>query len=84
MSENYSKELCGKIHEQIEDTLDLHNNRLNEHSRRLDSLEQDGREYRTEIKNLIKKMDDFMITIQWGLGIFVTVSIFVIGILLNQ
>ncbi|MFL0245537.1 hemolysin XhlA family protein [Candidatus Clostridium stratigraminis] len=84
MSENYSKELCEEKHKFIEDTLELHNKRLNEHSKKIDTLEQDSREYKTEIKNLIKKMDDFMVTIRWGLGIFVTVSIFVIGILLKR
>jgi hypothetical protein len=41
-------------------------------------------EFKTEIKNLLKKMDDFMSTLKWGLGVFVTVSIFVIGILIKK
>lgn len=84
MSENYDKELCEEKHENIKIILDDHEKRLNGHSERLDVLEKDGREYKTEIKNLCKKMDDFISTIKWGLGIFVTVSIFVIGILLKK
>lgn len=80
----YNEELCNEKHNKIKETLELHNLRLNDHSKRIDDLEQDGREFRTEIKNLIKKMDDFMITIRWGLGIFVTVSIFIMGILLKR
>jgi len=84
MSENYDGELCEERHKQIKEKLELHDTRLNNHSNRLDKLEQNETENRTEIKNLIKKMDDFINTIQWGLGIFVTVSIFVIGVLLKK
>jgi hypothetical protein len=57
---------------------------LNNHSDRLDRLEQNEVENRNDIKHLIKKMDDFISTIKWGLGIFVTVSIFVVGIILKR
>ncbi|PRR85943.1 hemolysin XhlA family protein [Clostridium luticellarii] len=83
MSECYDAKLCEEKHEQIKEKLDLHDKRLNNHSDRLDRLEQNETENRTEIKNLIKKMDDFISTIKWGLGIFVTVSIFVVGVLLK-
>lgn len=84
MSENYNEVLCQEKHKTITETLKDHIKRLDGHSKRLDDLEKDSTEFRTDIKNLIKKMDDFMITIRWGLGIFVTVSIFVIGILLKK
>jgi lysozyme len=60
MRENYDAELCEEKHEQIKEKLDLHDKRLNNHSDRLDRLEQNETENRTEIKNLIKKMDDFI------------------------
>ncbi|WP_373845537.1 hemolysin XhlA family protein [Clostridium sp.] len=84
MSECYDAKLCEEKHEQIKEKLDLHDKRLNNHSDRLDRLEQNETENRTEIKNLIKKMDDFISTIKWGLGIFVTVSIFVVGVLIKR
>lgn len=80
----YDEKLCSEKHENIKAILEDHENRLNEHSTRLDRLEQDNRENRTDIRNLIKKIDDFISTIKWGLGIFVTVSIFVIGVLLKK
>lgn len=80
----YDEKLCTEKHENIKTILNDHENRLNNHSQRLDRLEQDNRENKADIKNLIKKMDDFISTIKWGLGIFVTVSIFVIGILLKR
>jgi hypothetical protein len=47
-------------------------------------FEQDNVEHKADIRNLIKKKDDFISTIKWGLGIFVTVSIFVMGVLLKK
>ena len=84
MDENYDAKLCEEKHDNIKLTLQDHENRLNGHSKRLDALEQDNRENHTEIKNLIKKMDTFITVIMWGLGIFVTVSIFVISVLIKK
>lgn len=81
---DYDQELCKEKHENIKDILNDHENRLNGHSDRLDKLEQDNRENKTDIKNLIKKMDTFITVIMWGLGIFVTISLFVIGILIKR
>lgn len=83
MSECYDAKLDEERHKQIREKLGVHDIRLNDHSDRLDRLEQNETENRTEIKNLIKKMDDFISTIKLGLGIFVTVSIFVVGVLLK-
>jgi hypothetical protein len=84
VSENYDAELCDEKHKNIKEALQDHENRLNNHSKRLDVLEQDNRENHIEIKNLIKKMDTFITIIMWGLGIFVTVSIFIIGIMIKK
>jgi len=80
----YDKDLCDEKHGNIKDILDDHENRLNGHSKRLDILDQNDRENHVEIRNLIKKMDTFITVIMWGLGIFVTVSIFVMGVLLKK
>ncbi len=84
MSQIYDEKLCEEKHGNIKFTLKDHENRLNGHSKRIDILEQNDRENHTEIKNLIKKMDTFINVIMWGLGIFVTVSIFVIGALIKK
>ncbi|MBV4417073.1 hemolysin XhlA family protein [Clostridium tyrobutyricum] len=84
MSECYDAKLCDEKHKRVDARLDLHDKRLNDHADRLDRLEQNEAENRTEIKNLINKMDDFISAIKWGLGVFVTVSIFVIGILIKK
>ena len=75
------EKLCMEKHIAIKETLDTHNVRLNDHSKRIDALEQDGREVKTEVKNLCKSVDSLINTIKWGLGIFVTVCICVVGFL---
>lgn len=77
-------ELCVERHKEIDKILEEHSSTIKEHTKDIALLKEDGREFKTEIKNLISKMDDFMSTIKWGLGIFVTVSIFVIGILIKK
>jgi uncharacterized coiled-coil DUF342 family protein len=91
VNNKYDSELCKNKHENIEEKIDNIHIKLNdheeiikEHSREITNLKEDNREFKTEIKNLIKKMDDFMVTLRWGLGIFVTVCIFVIGILIKK
>jgi predicted RNase H-like nuclease (RuvC/YqgF family) len=68
----------------LKENIREHKVMLDRHEDDIVELKADSREYKTEIKNLVKKMDDFITTIRWGLGIFVTVSIFVIGILLKK
>lgn len=80
----YDEKLCNEKHKTIDEKLENHEKRLNNHSGRLDKLEHDNVEHKTDIRNLIKKMDDFISTIKWGLGIFVTVSIFAMGILIKK
>jgi predicted RNase H-like nuclease (RuvC/YqgF family) len=81
VSENCEK--CPYI-KNLKDNVKEHKEILERHEDDISELKADSREYKTEIKNLIKKMDDFMVTIRWGLGIFVTVSIFVVGILIRK
>lgn len=84
MSECYDGKLCEEKHKTLNNTVDEHEIWLKKHDEEISLIKQDNRENKTDIKNLIKKMDDFISTIKWGLGIFVTVSIFVMGILLNK
>jgi len=65
----------------LKEDISDHENRLNWRENRIITLEKDGREFKVSIGGLIKKMDSFITTIQWGLGVFITVSLFVIGIL---
>lgn len=80
----YNEKLCGKTHEIIGETLRNHELQLDNHSKKIYELERDGREYKIEIKNLCKKVNDLINTIKWGIGIFITISIFIISLLLKQ
>jgi DNA-binding transcriptional regulator GbsR (MarR family) len=84
VSEVFNAEAERIKHENIDKTLNEHTKLLEEHTKDITDLKEDGREYKIEIKNLIKKMDNFITVIMWGLGIFVTVSIFIIGVFLKN
>lgn len=77
MSDSYSVKLCDERHKNTDET-------LQDHEHRIDILEKHDAVNATNIGNLIKKMDTFITVIMWGLGIFVTVSLFVIGILIRK
>jgi len=83
MEEKFDPPLCEEKHKHIKETLQDHEARLNDHETRIVDQEKDGREFRVDIRGLIKKMDDFITTVKWGMGIFVTVSLFVIGFLIK-
>lgn len=66
-----NEELCLEKHERIKEKFSTHENRLNNHSTRLDKLEQDGAELKTEIKNLCKQLEGLTATIKWFIGLLI-------------
>ena len=58
--------------ELIEDKLKTHGKRLDNHGLRLDKLEQDAVEFKTEIKNLCDNLKTFTSVLKWFIGIWVT------------
>jgi len=65
----YNEALCREKHKAIEDKMEVHDTRLNNHAGRLDTLEQDGRESKVQISNLIKSIDSLVSTIKWLIGL---------------
>ncbi|WP_035290290.1 hemolysin XhlA family protein [Clostridium sp. KNHs214] len=57
--------------EVMEIKINEHTEEIKEHDRRLDKIEQDGREFRTEIKNLCKDLKGLTVTIRWFMGLLV-------------
>lgn len=53
--------------ELIRDKLETQGNRLNNHADRLDKLEQDGRELKTEIKHLCENLKSLTSVMKWFL-----------------
>ncbi|MDT8717835.1 hemolysin XhlA family protein [Clostridium sp. 19966] len=81
---NYDYKLFEEKHKAINEKINLQEKRINNHSERIDKLEQDSREYKIHIKSLCDQMENLISTIKWGLGIFVTVSIFIIGVFIKK
>lgn len=48
------KTICNEKHKRIDERLDVHDIRLNNHGERIDKLEQHKSKTETEIKNLIE------------------------------
>ncbi|BCZ49426.1 membrane protein [Clostridium gelidum] len=51
--------------ELIQDKLETHEKRLNNHGSRLDKLEQDSRELKTELKNLCENLESLTNMMKW-------------------
>lgn len=83
MSE-YSERICEEKHKRINERLELDERRLNDHSKRIDKLEQRGASVDAKIESLCEKVTDLISTIKWGLGIFITIALFFLGILLKK
>ncbi|MBV4423164.1 hemolysin XhlA family protein [Clostridium tyrobutyricum] len=84
MSECYDAKLCDEKHRNIDRTLQEHEQWLKQHDDDISLIKQENSNFKSDIKTLFSKIDNLISTIKWGLGIFVTVSIFVIGILLKK
>lgn len=67
----------------VEHQLSVHDTRINNHSERLDSLEQRGATVDTKIENLCEQIKNLVSTLKWGFGILVTITLFVLGYLTN-
>lgn len=71
MSENYSLELCEEKHKRLDERLDTHDKRLNNHADRLDKLEQDNVGLKAEIKNLCDNLKSLTAVMKWFIGLMV-------------
>lgn len=80
----YNEDLCREKHKAIDDKLTLGEKRMNSHSERLDAIEQDSREYKVQIANLCKQVEDLVNTIKWLLGISIPAILTIIGLLLRK
>ena len=65
-------DLCQEKHIQLNERLRQHDQLLKEHDRRIDIMEQDGREYKVQIKNLCEQVKSLVSIMKWFIGIWIT------------
>lgn len=65
-------DLCKHKHERVDEILDNHDSRLNDHDRRIDLLEQFQSRSEVQIMNLCKEIESLVSTIKWSMGILIT------------
>lgn len=52
--------------------IETHEKRINNHSERIDKLEQNQAEFKVQIQNLVKSIESLTNTLKWGLGFVVS------------
>ncbi|QCX32441.1 hypothetical protein FDN13_01300 [Caloramator sp. E03] len=70
MSE-YSEKLCNEKHKQLESRIDTHEFRLNNHSERLDKIEQRGAAVDAKIESLCDQIKSLVAIMKWYIGLTV-------------
>ena len=68
---DYNPELCKEKHKRIDEKLNTHEQRLNNHGSRIDQLEQYQSRTEAIIKNLCEKIDSLVTTMRWFIGLLV-------------
>ena len=63
------EKICEERHKGIADKLNTAEKRINNHSERIDKLEQGQSEFRVEIKNLCKDIQNLTTTLKWFIGL---------------
>jgi phage shock protein A len=64
--------VCAEKHKNIEQRLTTQDTRLNNHSERIDKLEQYQSRTETKIENLCEQIKALVTTIKWAMGLTVT------------
>ncbi len=65
------EKLCNERHKRIEEKLNVHDTRLNNHGVRIDDLEQHKAGVVVQIENLCEQLKDLVKAIKWGGGLLI-------------
>lgn len=68
---SYNPDLCSERHKRIDEKINTHERRLNNHGDRIDQLEQYQSRTETMIKNLCERIDGLVTTMRWFMGLLV-------------
>ena len=69
MAENI--EVCRERHERINEKFELNERRLNDHSKRIDGLEQSQIRTEESLKGVVKELSGLNKTLRWFIGVMV-------------
>ncbi len=72
---NMDERICQERMKVTEKHLAVIDNRLNNHSDRIDILEQGTAKFEVQIENLCTQIKDLITTIKWGTGLLISVSV---------
>jgi len=64
-------EKCEQMHKQVDYRLDVHDKRLNDHSKRLDMIENINSRLEERISNLINQLNTLNVTLRWFMGLLI-------------
>lgn len=65
------KSICEEKHRRIDEKFEIHERRLNNHSERIDKLEQYHSRAETQIANLCEQIKSLVTTMRWFMGLIV-------------
>lgn len=63
--------VCDEKHKRVDEKFVTHENRLNDHGKRIDKLEQGHSEFKVEIKSLCDNIKNLTTTLRWFIGLMV-------------
>lgn len=67
----YNESLCKERHKRIDEKLELHERRINNHAERLDRIELANSKLEERLDNLIKQLATLNSTMKWFIGLMV-------------
>lgn len=65
------KELCTERHKRIDEKIEVHEKRINNHSERIDKIEQNQSRTDIKIENLCDQIGSLVTTIRWFTGLII-------------
>lgn len=64
--------ICEEKHKSVNEKLEIQDKRLNNHSERIDKLEQYQSKSEVEIRNLCEQIKSLVSAIKWSMGLLIT------------
>ncbi|WP_142415393.1 hemolysin XhlA family protein [Hathewaya massiliensis] len=65
------KGICQERHKRIDEKIEVHERRINNHSERIDKLEQYQSKTEAKIENLCEQISSLVSTMKWFIGLLV-------------